>query len=58
MDDQGNILDNSILAPSVFSVSKDGFIDMKIGPDGHLYILEYGEGCCPNNAGSGKLVRG
>ena len=57
MDAQGNITENTIVAPSVFSVSKDGFIDMKIGPDGHLYILEYGEGCCPDNVGTGRLIR-
>jgi len=57
LDAQGNILSNDILAPSVFSVSTNGFIDMKVGPDGHLYILEYGEGCCPDNVSSGKLVR-
>src|SRR5690606_3058980 len=34
-----------------------GFIDLKIGPDGQLYILEYGAGCCPDNVGTGKLVR-
>ena len=57
MDNQGNILSNNILSPSVFPVDEAGFIDMKIGPDGHMYILEYGEGCCPDNVGSGKLIR-
>ncbi len=59
MDEQGNILAGypKLLASSLFPASKDGFIELKIGPDGHLYILEYGEGCCVDNAGSGKLVR-
>ena len=57
MDTQGNILSNDILSPSVFPVDEVGFIDMKIGPDGHMYILEYGAGCCPDNVGTGKLVR-
>jgi len=57
MDATGNILSNEQLAPAVFPSSKNGFIDMKIGPDGHMYILEYGTGCCPQNAGTGKLVR-
>ncbi len=53
----GAISNINQLAPEAFPVSKNGFIDMKVGPDDHLYILEYGEGCCPDNAGSGKLVR-
>ncbi|WP_170245270.1 malectin domain-containing carbohydrate-binding protein [Gelidibacter salicanalis] len=57
MDASGNIVSNEQMAPSVFPSSKKGFIDMKIGPDGHMYILEYGTGCCPQNAGTGKLVR-
>ena len=57
MDAQGNILSNDRLAPAILNINKNGFIDMKIGPDGHLYVLEYGEGCCPDNVGSGKLVR-
>ena len=57
MDSQGNILSNDQLAPDVFPSSEAGFIDMKIGPDGHMYLLEYGAGCCPDNVGTGKLVR-
>ena len=57
MDEQGNILTDQSLAPNVFPSSEAGFIDMKIGPDGHMYILEYGAGCCPGNVGTGKLVR-
>ncbi|MEG3660185.1 PQQ-dependent sugar dehydrogenase, partial [Arenibacter palladensis] len=57
MDATGNILSNEQFAPSVFPHSAHGFIDMKIGPDGHMYILEYGTGCCPQNTGTGKLVR-
>ena len=57
MDGNGNILSNEQLAPSVFPVTSDGFIDLEMGPDGHLYILEYGKGCCSGNTGSGKLIR-
>ena len=57
MDAQGTILSNQQLSPDVFPNTKDGFIDMKIGPDGHLYLLEYGTGCCANNSGTGKFVR-
>ena len=55
MDGDGNILTNQRFAENVITGS--GFIDLKIGPDGQLYILEYGAGCCPGNVGSGKLVR-
>ena len=35
-----------------------GLIDMELGPDGKMYILEYGAPCCESNAGpSGKLIR-
>ncbi|MEX0274891.1 MAG: carbohydrate-binding protein, partial [Flavobacteriaceae bacterium] len=37
--------------------NKDGYIDMKVGPDGHLYVLAYGAGCCPSNVGTGRLIR-
>ncbi|MBT9189056.1 PKD domain-containing protein [Zobellia russellii] len=57
MDANGNILSNDQLAPSVFPSSSNGFIDMEIGPDGHMYILAYGTGCCPDNSGTGKLIR-
>ncbi|MRI00238.1 carbohydrate-binding protein [Kriegella sp. EG-1] len=57
MDAQGNITDNEQFAPSVFPQSKNGFIDMEFGPDGKMYILAYGAGCCPQNAGTGKLIR-
>ena len=57
MDGQGNILNTDQMAPAVFPSSEAGFIDLKIGPDGHMYILEYGAGCCPGNVGTGKLVR-
>ncbi|MFP4339581.1 MAG: malectin domain-containing carbohydrate-binding protein [Cyclobacteriaceae bacterium] len=55
LDEEGNELSTEQLNPDVFTGS--GLIDMKIGPDGQLYGLEYGEGCCPQNAGTGKLVR-
>ncbi|WP_276166308.1 PKD domain-containing protein [Zobellia alginiliquefaciens] len=57
MDANGTILSNDQLAPSVFPKSSNGFIDMEIGPDGHMYILAYGTGCCPDNSGTGKLLR-
>lgn len=55
MDGSGNILSNQRFAENVITGS--GFIDLKIGPDGQLYILEYGVGCCASNVGSGKLLR-
>src|SRR5690606_8117484 len=55
MDVSGNVVSNQRFAEGVITGS--GFIDLKIGPDGQLYILEYGAGCCPGNVGSGKLVR-
>ncbi|WP_223808704.1 PQQ-dependent sugar dehydrogenase, partial [Rufibacter hautae] len=54
LDATGKILSNQPFAPSITGA---GFMDLKIGPDGQLYILEYGAGCCPGNVGSGKLVR-
>jgi PKD repeat protein len=57
MDAQGNIIDNEPFAASVFPTTRDGFIDMEMGPDGKMYILAYGTGCCPQNAGTGRLVR-
>ena len=55
MDNNGNILSNQQFAAGI--IGGAGFIDLKVGPDGQLYILEYGAGCCPSNVGSGKLVR-
>ncbi|WKX76451.1 PKD domain-containing protein [Zobellia laminariae] len=58
LDLDGNVSSIEQLAPDVFPTGgKDGYIDMEIGPDGHLYILEYGVGCCADGDGSGKLVR-
>ncbi|MDC6352789.1 PKD domain-containing protein [Zeaxanthinibacter sp. PT1] len=57
MDADGNILGEPEALLQAFPGGGFGFIDMKVGPDGHLYILEYGAGCCPNNTGTGKLVR-
>ncbi|MEM9142942.1 MAG: malectin domain-containing carbohydrate-binding protein, partial [Bacteroidota bacterium] len=57
MDAVGDILSVDQLAPSVFPATQQGFIDMEIGPDGFLYILAYGAGCCPNNVGTGKLMK-
>jgi glucose/arabinose dehydrogenase len=55
MDAAGNITANRPFAANV--VTGSGFIDLKIGPNGQLYLLEYGAGCCPNNVGTGKLSR-
>ncbi|MBM1106784.1 PQQ-dependent sugar dehydrogenase [Aurantibacter crassamenti] len=57
MDAQGNIINNEQLAPLVFPDTKNGFIDIEMGTDGHMYILAYGKGCCPSNVGTGKLIR-
>ncbi|MBJ7881022.1 malectin domain-containing carbohydrate-binding protein [Gelidibacter salicanalis] len=60
MDAQGNIITNERFAPGVFpgnSTAFNGFIDMAIGPDGKMYILAYGAGCCPQNVGTGRLIR-
>ncbi|WP_224999710.1 malectin domain-containing carbohydrate-binding protein, partial [Cesiribacter sp. SM1] len=55
MDENGGVRSTEQMAPSV--VTGSGFIDLKVGPDGQLYILEYGAGCCSTNTGTGKLVR-
>ncbi|MEM9562782.1 MAG: PQQ-dependent sugar dehydrogenase [Actinomycetota bacterium] len=34
-----------------------GYIDMEIGPDHQLYVLEYGTGCCAADVGNGVLAR-
>ncbi|WP_299397240.1 putative Ig domain-containing protein [uncultured Gelidibacter sp.] len=60
MDAQGNVISNKRFAPGVFPGSSNtfnGFIDMSIGPDGKMYILAYGTGCCPQNVGTGRLIR-
>ncbi|TXE07509.1 carbohydrate-binding protein [Gelidibacter salicanalis] len=62
MDAQGKIIPNSKqrFAPGVFPGSSkefNGYIDMAIGPDGKMYILAYGTGCCPQNVGTGRLIR-
>lgn len=57
MDAQGKIIENEPFAESVFPTARDGFIDMEMGPDGKMYILAYGTGCCPQNAGTGRLIR-
>ncbi|TDU34167.1 PKD domain-containing protein, partial [Gelidibacter sediminis] len=60
MDAQGNVISNNRFAPGVFpgnSNTFNGFIDMSIGPDGKMYILAYGTGCCPQNVGTGRLIR-
>jgi len=64
MDAQGNIISNEQLVQNVFpgpnnqTDGKSGYIDMEFGPDGKMYVLAYGVGCCPqNNNGTGKLIR-
>ncbi|WP_373519925.1 malectin domain-containing carbohydrate-binding protein [Pricia sp.] len=56
-DAEGNLLSEEQVAPVVFPDNSDGFIDMEVGPDGKMYVLAYGAGCCPDNVGSGRLVR-
>ncbi len=56
-DAQGNFVSEEQVASDVFSKGKDGFIDMEVGPDGKMYVLAYGAGCCPDNVGSGRLIR-
>ncbi|MET1260973.1 PQQ-dependent sugar dehydrogenase, partial [Flagellimonas sp. DF-77] len=52
MDGDGNITNNEQMTLQIFPFSGDtDFIDMQLGPDDHLYILEY-------RAGSGgKVIR-
>ena len=60
MDAEGNILSEEQLVKSVFPGSGgngDGYMDMELGPDGKMYILAYGAGCCPDNVGTGRLIR-
>lgn len=57
MDANGNILTDDRFDAASFPTTADGFIDMKIGPDGKMYILAYGAGCCPDNVGTGRLVQ-
>jgi glucose/arabinose dehydrogenase len=54
-DASGNILNNQLWDPTV--ISGMGFIDAEIGPDGQMYILEYGTGCCAKDVGNGVLTR-
>ncbi len=56
-DAEGNILSEEQVAAAVFPDNSDGFIDMEVGPDGKMYVMAYGEGCCDDNVGSGRLVR-
>ncbi|MFC4097448.1 PQQ-dependent sugar dehydrogenase [Euzebyella saccharophila] len=60
MDAEGNIVSDDRFAESVLPGSgnnADGYMDIDVGPDGKMYILAYGAGCCPDNVGSGKLIR-
>ncbi|CAM4384929.1 malectin domain-containing carbohydrate-binding protein [Zobellia nedashkovskayae] len=60
MNANGDIISEVQLEDSVFpgsGNSKDGYIDMEVGPDGKLYILAYGAGCCPDDVGTGRLIR-
>ena len=57
-DDQGVLVRDERLAKSLInSGTTQGLIDVEIGPDGHLYLLEYGTGCCDIYTGNGKLHR-
>ncbi|MBC6998001.1 malectin domain-containing carbohydrate-binding protein [Cytophaga sp. FL35] len=62
MTADGSIISEELLSTSVFpgsGNSLDGYIDMELGPDGKMYILAYGEGCCPQDIpnGIGKLIQ-
>ncbi|MBU2945676.1 malectin domain-containing carbohydrate-binding protein [Zobellia uliginosa] len=60
MDANGDIITETQLTQTVFpgtGNSKNGYIDMEVGPDGKLYILAYGAGCCPDDVGTGRLIR-
>ncbi|MGF1545813.1 MAG: PQQ-dependent sugar dehydrogenase [Thiotrichales bacterium] len=57
-DAQGALVRDERLAKSLInSGTVQGLIDVEIGPDGHLYLLEYGTGCCDIFTGNGKLHR-
>lgn len=56
-DVEGNLVSEQQVAPGVFPDTSDGYIDMEVGPDGKMYIIAYGAGCCPDNVGSGRLIR-
>jgi glucose/arabinose dehydrogenase len=54
LGEQGQALSVQRFAPYV---AGDGFIDMQLGPDHQLYVLEYGYGCCPLASENGRLSR-
>lgn len=58
----GTIISEEQLSSAIFpgsGNSADGYIDMELGPDGKMYILAYGAGCCPQDIpdGIGKLIQ-
>lgn len=53
VDNEGNFVD---MEPFLEKVRFNGPIDMKFGPDGDLYMLEYGRGTYKKNADA-RLVR-
>ena len=55
MDKEMHIISTARFAPEV--VKGQGFIDVEIGPDHQLYVLEYGTGCCDFCSDRGKLSR-
>lgn len=62
MAGDGTIISEEMLNDDVFPGSgnnSDGYIDMELGPDGKMYILSYGAGCCPQDIpeGVGKLIQ-
>ncbi|WP_276166298.1 malectin domain-containing carbohydrate-binding protein [Zobellia alginiliquefaciens] len=62
MGGDGTIISEEMLSDEVFpgsGNSKDGYIDMELGPDGKMYILAYGAGCCPQDIpeGIGRLIQ-
>ena len=55
LDENGDRTEIYPLAPGV--IEAKGPIDMEIGPDHRLYVLDYGAGCCPFDVNEGVLSR-
>ena len=55
LDFSGNILNTHEW--TALSKKGQGFIDFELGPNGQLYVLAYGTGCCDFDVGNGVLSR-
>ncbi len=53
MDDQGNLL---TIEPFMKQTDFHNIIDMEVGPDGRIYVVEYGEGWFTKNPDAGLSV--